>query len=72
MDAPYINEPAEQNSGLQNNVYLPQAPLLIWARGMDRMERGEFLANAMQWYVDCGRFAEKTGGRNIKIAVNRF
>ncbi len=72
MDAPYINEPAEQNSGLQNNVYLPQAPLLIWARGMDRMERGEFLTNAMQWYVDCGRFAEKTGGRNIKIAVNRF
>ena len=36
------------------------------------MERGEFLTNAMQWYVDCGRFAEKTGGRNIKIAVNRF
>ena len=72
MDAPYINEPTEQNSSLQNNVYLPQAPLLIWAKGMDRMERGEFLTNAMQWYVDCGRFAEKTGGRNIKIAVNRF
>ena len=72
MDLPYINEPTEQNSGLQNNVYHPQVPLLIWARGMDRMERGEFLTNAMQWYVDCGRFAEKTGGRNIKIAVNRF
>ena len=72
MNEPYINESTEQNSGLQNNVYLPQASLLIWARGMDRMERGEFLTNAMQWYVDCGRFAEKTGGRNIKIAVNRF
>lgn len=72
MDELYVNEPSEQNSSLQNAVYLPETPLLIWAKGMDRMERGEFLTNAMQWYVDCGRFAEKTGGRNIKIAVNRF
>lgn len=51
----------------QDEVFLPQSPLLIWAKGMDRADRMMFLTNALQWYVDCGKFAENTGGRKIKI-----
>ncbi|MCI8800462.1 MAG: J domain-containing protein [Lachnospiraceae bacterium] len=61
---------AESDRNPQNEVYLPQLPLLIWAKGMDRRDRADFLINAMQWYVDCGRFAEKTGDRKIRILVN--
>ena len=48
-------------------MFLPQSPLLIWAKGMDRADRMMFLTSALQWYVDCGKFAENTGGRKIKI-----
>ena len=51
----------------QDEVFLPQSPLLIWAKGMDRADRMMFLTSALQWYVDCGKFAENTGGRKIKI-----
>lgn len=72
---------AEENDGIdeieeteeveeKDLVYLPRTPLLVWAKGMDRRDRAELLANALQWYVDCGKFAENTGGRNIKILVN--
>ena len=54
----------------QDRIYLPDAPLLVWAKGMDRRDRAEFLTSAMQWYVDCGRFAEHTDGRNLKILVS--
>ena len=59
-----------EGGGMQDKIYLPQAPLLIWGKGMDRRDRAEFLTSAMQWYVDCGRFAEYAGGRNIKILVS--
>ena len=62
--------PVESDDDLQNQVYLPATPLLIWAKGMDRRDRADFLLKAMQWYVDCGRFAEKTGGKKIRILVN--
>ena len=72
---------AEENDGIdeieeteeveeKDLVYLPRTPLLVWAKGMDRRDRAELLANALQWYVDCGKFAENTGGRNIRILVN--
>ena len=67
---PETAESAESDDSSQDQVYLPPIPLLIWAKGMDRRDRAEFLLNAMQWYVDCGRFAEKTGGREIRILVN--
>lgn len=54
----------------KGDTYLPQTPLLIWAKGMDRKDRTDFLTNAIQWYVDCGRFAEKTGGRTLKVLFN--
>ncbi|MDE7352905.1 MAG: J domain-containing protein [Acetatifactor sp.] len=62
-------EPAESGESPQDEAYLPHAPLLVWAKGMDRRDRTELLANALKWYVDCGRFAEKTGDRNIRILV---
>ena len=70
VNSPDRSETSGGSGGLQNEAYLPQVPLLIWAKGMDRRDRTEFLTNAMQWYADCGRFAEKTGGRNIRIVVS--
>ncbi len=68
----------EEESGIRpdegddsaQEAYLPPTPLLVWAKGLDRRERAEFLVNAVQWYVDCGRFAEKTEGRPVRILVN--
>ena len=62
-------ETAESGESPQDEAYLPQAPLLVWAKGMGIRDRTELLANALKWYVDCGRFAEKTGNRNIRILV---
>ena len=62
-------ETAESGESPQDEAYLPQTPLLVWAKGMDIRDRTELLANALKWYVDCGRFAEKTGNRNIRILV---
>ena len=70
VNSPDRSETSGSPGGLQNEAYIPQTPLLIWAKGMDRRDRTEFLTNAMQWYADCGRFAEKTGGRNIRILVS--
>lgn len=66
-EEPGTAEQDEDGSSLQNNVYLPQTPLLIWAKGMDRRDREELLAAALQWYVDCGKFAEKIRGRNVRV-----
>lgn len=56
---------AEDCAGTEE--YIPETPLLVWAKGMDRMDRIELLENALQWYVDCGKFAEKTEGRAIRF-----
>lgn len=70
VNSPDRSETSGGSGGLQNEAYIPQTPLLIWAKGMDRRDRAELLTNAMQWYADCGRFSEKTGGRNIRIVVS--
>lgn len=65
-----MEEMGEEEKGDLDSTYLPQVPLLVWAKGMDRRDRAGFLANAMQWYVDCGRFAGMTGGRELRILVS--
>lgn len=65
----YAEEDYAEIEESEEKIYVPQAPLLVWAKGMDQRDRAAFLADALQWYVDCGKFAEKIGDRNIRILV---
>lgn len=62
-----IEEIEGKDNSIRDEVYIPRTPLLIWAKGIDRTDRIGSLERAIQRYVDCGRFTEKTGGRNIRI-----
>ncbi len=58
------------NEDPMEKTYLPQVPLLVWAKGMDMRDKRELLVSSLQLYVDCGRFGEAVKGRAVKILVN--
>ncbi len=65
--------PAEGKAGAESHEpYLPQVPLLVWAKGIEPQDRGQLLVNAVQWYMDCGQYAGALKRKGIHILVNRW
>ncbi|HBA50930.1 MAG TPA: hypothetical protein DCZ91_24665 [Lachnospiraceae bacterium] len=69
-------EAAEYNEGgkagenqAEYEVYRPQAELLIWEKGSDIRDREASLYEAVNWYMNCGTYAEALKNRGIQLVM---
>ena len=69
-------EAAEYNEGgkagenqAEYEVYRPRTELLIWEKGSDIREREASLYEAVNWYMNCGTYAEALKNRGIQLAM---
>lgn len=50
-------------------VYRPRTELLIWEKGSDIRDREASLYEAVNWYMNCGTYAEALKNRGIQLAM---
>ena len=69
-------EAAEYNEGgkagenqAEYEVYRPRTELLIWEKGSDIRDREASLYEAVNWYMNCGTYAEALKTRGIQLAM---
>lgn len=69
-------EAAEYNEGekagenqAEYEVYRPRTELLIWEKGSDIRDREASLYEAVNWYMNCGTYAEALKNRGIQLAM---
>lgn len=62
----YLQAPGQE----EREAYLPDLPVLAWKCGAGIRERENTLYEAVEWYMNCGAYADALKGYSVRVCVD--